>query len=407
MTSQLLEARAIEARQFMEQLQRLRQCAGGRLRRLQRQDQQAHSGRSVDVCQSRFGQHSRRRGRAELIGPMRANGGIQLIGFCGRRSIAPQAPTREQVETSMLNDLYDSHESQVPQGVAPNGLRRLQESGAVAGSDAVSMAPGATPLALTMGEPAGIAPDITLTAWQQARNDPSLSFCLHRRSGAAGGAGGAAGAVDATIITIDSPGEAVVASSRPALPVLPLALARHSGARNAAARQRPDGMAFDRASNRSCTGGRGRRRRDKSGSQGDAVRSRVSPIRGTPISWRMWRGKKAILPVPVMMLVADDLRTVPITIHIAVKDVAGALQQRSNHRPGDYRGAGLERFFGVAGPRLAITGLNPHAGEGGMIGDEEAENHQCRRSPNCDAGASRAGPVSSRLDFPRSGAEVL
>ncbi|MDP9137379.1 MAG: hypothetical protein M3N38_04285, partial [Pseudomonadota bacterium] len=45
------------------------------------------------------------------IGPMRANGGIQLVGFCGRRAVAPQAPTREQVEASMLNELYDSHEA--------------------------------------------------------------------------------------------------------------------------------------------------------------------------------------------------------------------------------------------------------------------------------------------------------
>ncbi len=44
----------------------------------------------------------------------------------------------------------------------------------------MNRAPGARPLALTLGEPAGIAPDITLTAWLGVRSDPSLVFFLHR-----------------------------------------------------------------------------------------------------------------------------------------------------------------------------------------------------------------------------------
>jgi 4-hydroxythreonine-4-phosphate dehydrogenase len=72
-----------------------------------------------------------------------------------------------------------------------------------------------------------------------------------------------------------------------------------------------------------------------------------------------------------MMLIAEDLRTVPITIHIPLKDVAAALRSESIVRQAAIVAASLERFFGIASPRLAVTGLNPHAGEGGTIGDEE------------------------------------
>ncbi len=75
---------------------------------------------------------------------------------------------------------------------------------------------------------------------------------------------------------------------------------------------------------------------------------------------------------PVMMLVAENLRTVPVTIHIALKDVVEALSSAAITEQSAITARDLQRYFGVAGPRLAITGLNPHAGEGGTIGDEEA-----------------------------------
>ena len=73
-----------------------------------------------------------------------------------------------------------------------------------------------------------------------------------------------------------------------------------------------------------------------------------------------------------MMLVAEDLRTVPVTIHIALKEVVDALSIPAITEQAEITARDLERYFGVAEPRLAITGLNPHAGEGGTIGDEEA-----------------------------------
>jgi 4-hydroxythreonine-4-phosphate dehydrogenase len=74
---------------------------------------------------------------------------------------------------------------------------------------------------------------------------------------------------------------------------------------------------------------------------------------------------------PVMMLVAKDLRTVPITVHIALKDVPSALTQDLIARQVRVTGQDLTRRFGIARPRLGLTGLNPHSGEGGAMGSEE------------------------------------
>jgi 4-hydroxythreonine-4-phosphate dehydrogenase len=73
----------------------------------------------------------------------------------------------------------------------------------------------------------------------------------------------------------------------------------------------------------------------------------------------------------VMMLASPKLRVVPVTIHIAVKDVPTALTPDLLEATIRITEAGLRRDFGIASPRLAVAGLNPHAGEGGAMGTEE------------------------------------
>ena len=75
----------------------------------------------------------------------------------------------------------------------------------------------------------------------------------------------------------------------------------------------------------------------------------------------------------VMMLACPDLRVVPATIHIPLADVPIALTAAKLDAVIRLTHAGLVRDFGIAQPRLAIAGLNPHAGEGGVIGVEERE----------------------------------
>jgi 4-hydroxythreonine-4-phosphate dehydrogenase len=74
-----------------------------------------------------------------------------------------------------------------------------------------------------------------------------------------------------------------------------------------------------------------------------------------------------------MMLAGPTLRTVPVTTHMPFADVAANLPSSLIEARGRTTLRGLQRNFGIAEPRLAVAGLNPHAGEGGMLGREEIE----------------------------------
>lgn len=74
----------------------------------------------------------------------------------------------------------------------------------------------------------------------------------------------------------------------------------------------------------------------------------------------------------VMMLAAQDLRVIPVTIHIPLKDVASQLTSERIFHAGMVAARDLKHRFGIKEPRIAVAGLNPHAGESGTIGMEEA-----------------------------------
>ena len=74
----------------------------------------------------------------------------------------------------------------------------------------------------------------------------------------------------------------------------------------------------------------------------------------------------------VMMLAGPSLRAVPLTIHIALRDVPDRLTANLIYRRARVVAAALRDDFGIEQPRLAVCGLNPHAGEDGRMGDEEA-----------------------------------
>lgn len=76
---------------------------------------------------------------------------------------------------------------------------------------------------------------------------------------------------------------------------------------------------------------------------------------------------------PVMLMASPRLMAVPVTVHIALKDVPSALTLERIVRTAEVTSAGLARYFAINGPRLAICGLNPHAGEEGELGREEID----------------------------------
>ncbi len=73
----------------------------------------------------------------------------------------------------------------------------------------------------------------------------------------------------------------------------------------------------------------------------------------------------------VMLLASPLLRVVPVTIHIPIAEVPRALTADLLEATIRVTAAGLTRDFGIAAPRIAVAGLNPHAGEGGAMGAEE------------------------------------
>ncbi len=76
---------------------------------------------------------------------------------------------------------------------------------------------------------------------------------------------------------------------------------------------------------------------------------------------------------PVMLMASRRLMAVPVTVHIALKDVPAALTEDRLIRTAGITSTWLTRYFAIQNPRLAICGLNPHAGEEGELGREEIE----------------------------------
>ena len=83
-------------------------------------------------------------------------------------------------------------------------------------------------------------------------------------------------------------------------------------------------------------------------------------------------GRLLGVPRPVMMLAGGRLRVVLATVHCALRQVFERLSPDNIAQVGLVGARDLQRFFGLANPRLAVAALNPHAGEAGMFGDEEA-----------------------------------
>jgi 4-hydroxythreonine-4-phosphate dehydrogenase len=77
--------------------------------------------------------------------------------------------------------------------------------------------------------------------------------------------------------------------------------------------------------------------------------------------------------MPVMLLVADSLRVALITTHLPLARVPAAITAQRIDRVARILAADLERLFGLSRPRIAVLGLNPHAGESGQLGREEIE----------------------------------
>jgi len=105
------------------------------------------------------------------------------------------------------------------------------------------------------------------------------------------------------------------------------------------------------------------------------------------------------VPFPVMMFVSPSLRVVLATRHVALRQVSGRLTRELMRRTMRVTVDGLRHWFGIRRPRLAVCGINPHAGERGGCGDEERRVLQPILRDVKRSGVRVHGPVAADAFF--------
>ncbi len=104
----------------------------------------------------------------------------------------------------------------------------------------------------------------------------------------------------------------------------------------------------------------------------------------------------------VMMLGGSDLKVVLVTIHEALKDVPGLVTERAVLKALRVTHRAFTRDFRIKGPRIAVCGLNPHAGEGGIFGDEERKSVGPAVRKARKEGINALGPLPADTVFYRA-----
>jgi 4-hydroxythreonine-4-phosphate dehydrogenase len=228
------------------------------------------------------------------------------------------------------------------------------------------MTSASAPLALTMGDPAGIGGEIALMAWHRDRADLPPFFMLDdpkRLARLAARIG-----IAAPIAAINRPEDAAAAFPT-ALPVLALSLPARSEPGRPAAR---DAILVIEAIDRAVGFVR----------DGLAAAIVTNPVHKTalydagfpdPGHTEYLARLAGIDTAPVMMLAILGLRVVPVTIHMSLAKAIATLDTDRIVHAARVTAAALKADFGIARPRLAVAGLNPHAGEEGHMGREEID----------------------------------
>ncbi|MEW9856738.1 4-hydroxythreonine-4-phosphate dehydrogenase PdxA [Novosphingobium sp. M1R2S20] len=223
------------------------------------------------------------------------------------------------------------------------------------------------PIAVSLGDPAGVGPELIAEAWLRLESERLPPFFV---TGGASvlTAAAARRAIAVPVIRIEHEAEAHEAFSS-GLPVLGHDDAEYrpgepdeSGARLAiASLTRAAALTVEGAASAVVTGPIAKSHLARYGFTQPGQTEFVADASGTPRE------------DAVMMLAGPSLRTVPLTVHAALADVPGLLSIALIVRRVRIVAASLMRDFGLVQPRIAVTGLNPHAGEDGRMGWEERD----------------------------------
>jgi len=252
------------------------------------------------------------------------------------------------------------------------------------------------PLALTMGEPAGIGGDIALAAWRRRHEAGVGPFVLlddpDRLRGLADRLGW-----PVPIVEVTRAREATAAFAD-GLPVLAQRLPVHPEPGVPSGGTAADVLGSIREAVRLTRAG------ETAAVVTNPIAKHVLTAAGFDhpghteyLAWLAADG--GAVPTPVMLLTCPELSVVPVTIHIPLAEVPRCLSQAAIVHAGRVTAQAMARAFGIDRPRLAVAGLNPHAGENGTIGREDIDVV----APACATlraeGLDVAGPLSADTMF--------
>jgi 4-hydroxythreonine-4-phosphate dehydrogenase len=228
----------------------------------------------------------------------------------------------------------------------------------------------APPLALTIGEPAGVGPDLTLALWRRRAELDLPAFYvlgdaafLARRARLLG--------LDAPVAEVE-PAQAASTFAR-ALPVVPLGLPATAAPGKPDDASAPAAIAAIRRAVADVMAGAAAAVVTNPVAKAVLTRAGFAEPGQTEFLGRLAAEATGKPARPVMMLWSPELAVVPVTVHMALRQVFAALSTELIVETGRIVARDLARRFGIARPRLAVAALNPHAGEDGALGSEDAE----------------------------------
>lgn len=242
------------------------------------------------------------------------------------------------------------------------------------------------PLAVSLGDPAGIGPEIILASYQRLRSDARAFFVVGgadvlRAAIASNGA-------NLAVIPIEEPAEAEEAFAR-GLPVIAGADAVFT-----------PGLPSDEGAALALHSLAEAARCVLLGQASALVTAPVSKAQLGKVGFE-FPGQTEFLAQAcglapedaVMMLAGPSLRTVPLTVHVALSEVPSLISIELITHKARIVAAGLARDFGIESPRIAVAGLNPHSGENSQFGDEETRIIEPAIAALRDEGLIVTGPV--------------
>jgi 4-hydroxythreonine-4-phosphate dehydrogenase len=252
------------------------------------------------------------------------------------------------------------------------------------------------PLALTLGEPAGIGPDLAIALWRR-RIDLDLPpfYVIADREYLAR----RARHLGTEIAFASSTPREAGATFAAALPVVDVGVAVTAAPGIPDASSAPAAIAAIRLGVRHVLDGAACALVTNPIAKNVLYRSGFPEPGHTEYLARLAAEATGVVRRPVMMLWSPELAVVPVTIHLPLAQVAGALDTDLIVEVGRITADDLARRFGIALPRLAVAGLNPHAGEDGAMGAEDGTIVRAAVERLIAEGIAARGPVPADTMF--------